>query len=139
MAQQIGAALGLAVFTTLAVSAANGQMPGAPEALQEGVARGDAAVIASAAGALTFGYTTAFLAGAVLLLIAAIIAVAAVTTDERKARRCPVPGLDLWCRPGGRSAERPPGYSRSVGTDLLLARRIGFQVLAPRCHGDRSL
>ena len=80
MARQIGAALGLAVFTTLAVSAANWQMPGAPEALLEGIARGDAAAIARAAGALTYGYTTAFLAGAGMLLIAAVIAIAAVTT-----------------------------------------------------------
>jgi predicted MFS family arabinose efflux permease len=80
MAQQIGAALGLAVFTTLAVSAALGQMPGAPETLQEGIARGDTAAIARAAGALTYGYTTAFLAGAGMLLIAAVVAITAVTT-----------------------------------------------------------
>jgi hypothetical protein len=91
MAQQIGAALGLAVFTTLAVSGANGQMPGAPEALQEGVARGDAAIIARAAGALTYGYTTAFLAGAGLLLIAAVIAIAAITT--RRTQGAVVPGV----------------------------------------------
>jgi EmrB/QacA subfamily drug resistance transporter len=91
MAQQIGAALGLAVFTTLAVSVADGQMPGAPEALQEGVARGDAAVIASAAGALTYGYTTAFLAGAGLLLVAAIIALVAVTT--RRTQGAVVPSV----------------------------------------------
>ena len=80
MAQQIGAALGLAVFTTVAISAANRQMPGAPEAFQDGVASGDAAAIAAAAEALTHGYTTAFLVGAGLLLISAIVAVAAVTT-----------------------------------------------------------
>ncbi len=91
MAQQIGAALGLAVFTTLAISAANGQMPGAPEALQEGIARGDVAAIAQAAGALTYGYTTAFLAGAGMLLIAAAVMIAAVTT--RRTQGAAVPGV----------------------------------------------
>ena len=91
MAQQIGAALGLAVFTTVAVSAANGQMPGAPEALLEGVAHGDATAIARAAGALTHGYTTAFLAGAGMLLIAAVIAITAVTT--RRTQGAAVPGV----------------------------------------------
>ena len=92
MAQQIGAALGLAVFTTLAVSAANGQMPGAPEALQEGIARGDAAAIARAAGALTYGYTTAFFAGAGMLLIAAVVAIASVTTRRTQGAAVPSVG-----------------------------------------------
>jgi predicted MFS family arabinose efflux permease len=91
MSQQIGAALGLAVLTTVAISAANGQMPGAPEALQEGIARGDAAAIARAAGALTNGYTTAFLAGAGMLLIAAVVAAAAVTA--RRTQSAAVPGV----------------------------------------------
>jgi EmrB/QacA subfamily drug resistance transporter len=90
MAQQIGAALGLAVFTTLAVSAANGRMPGAPEALQRGMIGGDAAVISRAAGALTYGYTTAFLVGAGMLLIAAIIAIAAITTRRTQGAAVPV-------------------------------------------------
>ncbi|MCI0755504.1 MFS transporter [Teichococcus vastitatis] len=90
MAQQIGAALGLAVFTTLAVSATNRQMPDAPGALLEGIARGEAAVISSAARALTYGYTMAFLVGAGLLLLAAIIAVVAVTT--RRTQGTAVPG-----------------------------------------------
>ncbi len=93
MAQQIGAALGLAVFTTLAVSATSGQVPGAPEALQAGIARGDAAAMARAAEALTYGYTTAFLAGAGMLLIAAIIAIAAITT--RRKQGAAVPGVGV--------------------------------------------
>ena len=75
----------------MAISAANGQMPGAPEALQEGIARGDAAAIARAAGALTNGYTTAFLAGAGMLLIAAVVAAAAVTA--RRTQSAAVPGV----------------------------------------------
>ena len=89
MSQQIGAALGLAVFTTLAISAANGQTPDAPEALQEGIARGDAAAIARAAGALTYGYTTAFFAGAGMLLIAAVIVFAAVNTRRTQGSAAP--------------------------------------------------
>jgi EmrB/QacA subfamily drug resistance transporter len=82
MAQQIGAALGLAVFTAIAVSTANGQVSGASEALQESIARGEAAAVARAAEALTYGYTAAFLAGAGLLLIAGVVAIAAVTTKR---------------------------------------------------------
>jgi EmrB/QacA subfamily drug resistance transporter len=82
MAQQIGAALGLAVFTAIAVSTANGQVSGASEALQESIARGEATAVARAAEALTYGYTAAFLAGAGLLLIAGVVAIAAVTTKR---------------------------------------------------------
>jgi predicted MFS family arabinose efflux permease len=89
MAQQIGAALGLAVFTTIAVSSANGQMLGASEALQRGVTGNDAAAIARAAGALTYGYTTAFLVGAGMLLFAATIAIAAITTQRTQGAAVP--------------------------------------------------
>ncbi|MPR09421.1 MFS transporter [Microvirga tunisiensis] len=80
MAQQIGAALGLAVLTTISLSAANARLPGAAMALQEGLAGNDAGVVARAGEALTYGYTTAFLAGAGMLLIAAIVVIAAVST-----------------------------------------------------------
>ena len=93
MAQQVGAALGLAVFTTLAVSATSGQVPGAPEALQAGIARGDAVAIPRAAEALTYGYTTAFLAGTGMLLAAAVIAIAAITT--RRTQGAAVPGVGV--------------------------------------------
>lgn len=56
MAQQIGAALGLAVFTSVAIAATGTQASGASEVM------------------LTHGYTTAFLVGAVLLVVAALIA-----------------------------------------------------------------
>ena len=80
MAQQIGAALGLAVLTTISLSAANARLPGATTALQEGLAGNDAGAVAKAGEALTYGYTTAFLTGAGMLLIAAIVVIAAVTT-----------------------------------------------------------
>src|SRR5918994_942157 len=80
MAQQVGAALGLAVFTTISISAADRRLPGATTALQEGLAGNDAGAVAKAGEALTYGYTTAFLTGAGMLLIAAIVVIAAVAT-----------------------------------------------------------
>ena len=80
MAQQIGAALGLAVLTTISVSVANARLPGATTVLQEGLAGNDMGVMATAGEALTYGYTTAFLAGAGMLLVAAAVLIAAVTT-----------------------------------------------------------
>jgi EmrB/QacA subfamily drug resistance transporter len=65
MAQQIGAALGLAVFTTISLTAAS-SMGGA----------------ATAGEALTYGYTTAFFAGAVILLAAAVTVVLSVNTKH---------------------------------------------------------
>ncbi len=54
--------------------------PAGGPALQEGLTRNDAGVMARAGEALTYGYTTAFLAGAGLLLIAAVVVITAVTT-----------------------------------------------------------
>jgi predicted MFS family arabinose efflux permease len=65
MAQQIGAALGLAVFTTISLTAAS-SMGGT----------------ATAGEALTYGYTTAFFAGAVILLAAAVIVILSVNTKQ---------------------------------------------------------
>ena len=63
MAQQIGAALGLAILTTVASAAAN-----------------TTGIEANSSEALAQGYTTAFLAGAGMLLIAALIVITAVNT-----------------------------------------------------------
>jgi nucleoside-diphosphate-sugar epimerase len=52
MAQQIGAALGLAVFTTISLSAATVRLPGAAAVLHEGLAGGDAGAVARAGEAL---------------------------------------------------------------------------------------
>jgi NADH:ubiquinone oxidoreductase subunit 6 (subunit J) len=79
MAQQIGAAFGLAVFTTVAVAAANRRAPGATAALQEGTMN-DSRSLAWIVDALTHGYTTAFFSGAALLLIAAVIVIVMITT-----------------------------------------------------------
>jgi len=82
MAQQVGAALGLAIFTTISISAANGRLPGAAATLQEGLAANDTGTVAQASEALALGYTTAFLVGGGMLLIAAIIVLAAVNTKR---------------------------------------------------------
>jgi hypothetical protein len=80
MAQQIGAALGLAVLTTVSTAAAAERLPDAAQVLQQGVADGDATAVATASQALAQGYTTGFLAGAGLLLAAAVLVAVAVTT-----------------------------------------------------------
>ena len=83
--QQIGAALGLALFTTISISASNDRLPDAAKVLVEGLAGNDTGIIVRASVALTEGYTTAFLAGAVMLLIAALIVVVSITTRHTQA------------------------------------------------------
>jgi predicted MFS family arabinose efflux permease len=72
-AQQIGAALGVAVLATISTFVTNQQLPEAGSVLQEGLASNNQNVVNSATDALTAGYTTGFLAGAVMLVFAAII------------------------------------------------------------------
>jgi hypothetical protein len=79
-AQQIGAALGVAVLATVSTSAANGRLPEAASTLQEGLVAGDRGAVAAASEALSHGYTTGFLAGAVMLVVAAVVALVAVNT-----------------------------------------------------------
>jgi predicted MFS family arabinose efflux permease len=79
-AQQIGAALGLAVLTTVSTAAADQELPGATRVLQQGLAGGDTGAVARAGEAMAHGYTTAFLAGGGLLLAAAVLVAATVTT-----------------------------------------------------------
>jgi predicted MFS family arabinose efflux permease len=81
-AQQVGAALGVAVLATISTAAATSRVPGAAHALQEGLAGSDTAAVAAAGEALTHGYTTAFLAGAGLLLVAAVLIAVTVTTRD---------------------------------------------------------
>jgi predicted MFS family arabinose efflux permease len=81
-AQQVEAALGLAVFTTISISAANGRLPGATKVLQDGLMANDTALVARAGEALALGYTTAFLAGAGVLLLAAVVVLSAVNTKR---------------------------------------------------------
>jgi predicted MFS family arabinose efflux permease len=83
-AQQIGAALGLAVLATISTSAANARLPQAARILQNGLLADDRGAVATASAALTHGYTTGFLAGAVLLLLGAVIAALAVTAPRQQ-------------------------------------------------------
>jgi hypothetical protein len=80
MAQQIGAALGLAVLTTVSTAATSEQLPDAAQVLQQGVADGDPTAVATASQALAQGYTTGLLTGAGLLLAAAVLVAVTVTT-----------------------------------------------------------
>jgi hypothetical protein len=72
----------LSVFTTISLSAANGRLPGVAAALQKGMTTNHAGALARAGEALTHGYTAAFLAGAGMRLITAVIVLAAVTTTR---------------------------------------------------------
>lgn len=78
-AQQIGAALGIAVLSTVSTLVANRQLPQAADALQRGLASHDQRLVAAANEALTQGYTTGFLVGAGLLLLAALVVAVTVT------------------------------------------------------------
>ncbi len=84
-AQQIGAALGLAVFTTLSISAADTLLPGATKVLQDGLLANEPGSVARAGEALAVGYTSAFLTGAGFLLVAAVVALAAVNTRRTQS------------------------------------------------------
>lgn len=82
MSQQIGAALGLAIFTTISITASDERLPQAAKLLQQA---SDPAILAKASDALTHGYTAAFGFGAGILLFAAILAAAAVNTRQTQS------------------------------------------------------
>lgn len=88
--QQIGAALGVAVLSTVATTAADSRQPGALRALQESLQNGNEAAVSAARTALTHGYTSGFRAGALLLIFAAIVVAVAVTTKRTQAAAVPV-------------------------------------------------
>jgi MFS family permease len=83
--QQIGAALGVAVFGSIANAATDVQMPAAAEALTRGVATDDPGLAAQASEALAHGYTVALLAAAVMLVVAALVVATAV--DARRPQQ----------------------------------------------------
>jgi EmrB/QacA subfamily drug resistance transporter len=82
MAQQIGAALGLSLFTTVATSVANTQVPEAAKVLQIGLANNDKGIVAKASEALSNGYTSAYFAGGILLFIAVVVVLIMITTKH---------------------------------------------------------
>ena len=105
-AQQIGAALGVAALSTVSTTAADRRMPEAAMALQESLVAGDQAAVTTASEALTHGYTTGFLAGAGMLLVAAVVVIVAVNTRrtqkaaEEVPRPRPVPDRPAAIRKG---------------------------------------
>jgi hypothetical protein len=83
MAQQIGAGLGLAIFTTIAMTSATSKFPEAMSKVTKSVSHSHAAGLDShTAQALTHGYSTAFAYGSFVLVLIAIIAVIAVNTKD---------------------------------------------------------
>jgi EmrB/QacA subfamily drug resistance transporter len=86
-AQQIGAALGVAVLSTVATVASDRRLPDAATALHQALTGGDAGAVNAARAALTHGYTTGFLAGAALLVVAAAIVAVAVNTRRTQVSR----------------------------------------------------
>ncbi|MDF9868617.1 EmrB/QacA subfamily drug resistance transporter [Streptomyces pratensis] len=82
-AQQVGAALGLAVLATISTSAANGKLPDAAQSLYRGLGTKDAALIDKASSALTHGYTMAFAAAGVMFLAALLVTVLAVNARRQ--------------------------------------------------------
>jgi hypothetical protein len=84
-AQQIGAALGVAVLSTVATIASDGRLRRATQALQQALAGGDAGTVTAARDALTHGYTKAFLARTATLVVAALIVAAAVNSRRTQA------------------------------------------------------
>jgi EmrB/QacA subfamily drug resistance transporter len=83
-AQQIGAAIGLAVLTTISTTGAATRLPDAATALHQARMGGDDDLAARAAQALSHGYTGAYLAAAVLLAVAAVITAVAVNTGRQQ-------------------------------------------------------
>ena len=78
--QQIGATLGVSLLATFSTLTANAVLRNASTVLQQGLAAGDTSLIAKAGEVLAQGYTTAFLAGAALLVAAAAIVAVVVNT-----------------------------------------------------------
>ncbi len=91
--QQIGVALGLAVLSTIAVSATAGRLPGALAALYRGRETGDAGLVRSASDALIHGYGLALAGAGAALVIAAVIA--AVLVNAKRDRFLPARSLSI--------------------------------------------
>lgn len=82
-AQQIGGALGLAVLTTIATSAANDKLPEAASSLYRGLATKDSGLVGRAAEALTHGYTMAFATASVMFLAGLAITALAINAGRQ--------------------------------------------------------
>jgi EmrB/QacA subfamily drug resistance transporter len=82
-AQQIGAALGVAVFGSVATAASAERLPDAARTLERGLASADRRLVTTAEEALTHGYTTALLVAAALLVLAALITSLAINAERK--------------------------------------------------------
>ncbi|GAB7189953.1 MFS transporter [Kineococcus sp. NUM-3379] len=91
-AQQIGAALGLALLTTASTTAAHTRLPGAGQALQRALSTDDTGLLARAEQALSHGYTSAYLAAAVVLAIAAVMVALTITAGRQQPSTPTPPG-----------------------------------------------
>ncbi|MEU1520052.1 MFS transporter [Streptomyces sp. NPDC005811] len=82
--QQIGGALGIAVLSAVATSAAENRVPDTVNALARGLAAKDSALVEKAVTALTHGYTVAFAVGGALFLTALTITMTAVNAGPQQ-------------------------------------------------------
>ena len=80
--QQTGAALGMAVFSSIAVAVTSSRLPDALGLLNQGREAGDDAMIAEASGALVDGYSSGLLIGAIVIAIAAVLTVTIINAKR---------------------------------------------------------
>ncbi|MXM66384.1 DHA2 family efflux MFS transporter permease subunit [Streptomyces sp. HUCO-GS316] len=83
-AQQIGGALGVAGLAMLAATFADTRLPRAGLVYNDAVDQGDTALVVRAQAAMTYGFTRAFIGGAVVFLAAALIMTFVVTDGKRE-------------------------------------------------------
>ncbi|MFE5584818.1 MFS transporter [Kitasatospora sp. NPDC056531] len=83
--QQIGGALGLAVLTTIATTAANNRLPQADATYFRALKTHDFGLLARAVDAMTHGYGAGLAVGALVFVTAMLIAGFAVTTGPQAA------------------------------------------------------
>lgn len=80
--QQTGAALGMAVFSSIAVAVTTSRLPDALGVLAEGRQSGDSALVAEASNALVDGYSSGLLAGAIIVAVAAVLTVVIINAKR---------------------------------------------------------
>ncbi|OIJ94126.1 MFS transporter [Streptomyces colonosanans] len=84
-AQQAGGAVGVAALAMVAYLQANTRLPNANAEYFDGLDRDDAALVARAQEAMTYGFTRAFIGGALVFVVAALIMAFVVTGGKQDA------------------------------------------------------
>ncbi|MFE2286232.1 MFS transporter [Streptomyces sp. NPDC059443] len=84
-AQQIGGALGVASLAMLAHNFADTRLPKAGKVYADAVDRGDTALVVKAQAAMTYGFTHALAAGALVFVTGALIMTFVVTAGKQDA------------------------------------------------------